>query len=218
MSPARSWSVVVPVKRTAVAKSRLTVPVPSFRPALALAFAADTLLAVRDCAVVQVLVVVTDDEAAAAAAREVGALVVGDEPDRGLNPALVHGARQARQAAPHAGVALLSADLPALRPHELARALQDAAQHPQAFVADVAGMGTTLLTAGPGAAVTPAFGPRSRARHRAAGVHEITRADIGSLRRDVDTEVDLWDAVRLGVGPTTRGVLAAMQDATGWTS
>jgi 2-phospho-L-lactate guanylyltransferase len=31
---------------------------------------------------------------------------------------------------------------------------------------------------------------------------------IASVRRDVDTEVDLWDALRLGVGPRTKAVVA----------
>jgi 2-phospho-L-lactate guanylyltransferase len=43
-----------------------------------------------------------------------------------------------------------------------------------------------------------------------AGLVEVTRTDIPTVRRDVDTEVDLADAVRLGVGPATRAVLARM--------
>jgi 2-phospho-L-lactate guanylyltransferase len=33
---------------------------------------------------------------------------------------------------------------------------------------------------------------------------------IASVRRDVDTEVDLWDALRLGVGPRTKAIAAEL--------
>jgi 2-phospho-L-lactate guanylyltransferase (CobY/MobA/RfbA family) len=31
------------------------------------------------------------------------------------------------------------------------------------------------------------------------------------VRRDVDTEADLWDAVRLGVGPRTQSVVDTLR-------
>lgn len=203
---AMPWSVVLPVKRTDVAKSRLVTVPPPVRRRLALAFAADTLAAVLPCPDVVQAVVVTDDPDAAQQAGAVGALVVDDRPSNGLNPALAFGAVQALQARPDAGVVLLSADLPALRTPELARVLAAAAAHPSAFVADASGLGTTLVAATRGQP-TPLFGRRSRARHRAAGLVEITLPDVASVRRDVDDAVDLWDAVRLGVGPATRAVL-----------
>ena len=58
-----------------------------------------------------------------------------------------------------AGTAGLAADLPALRPGELDRALRAAAHWPEAFVADAAGTGTTLYTARPGTPFRPRFGP-----------------------------------------------------------
>ncbi|RIQ15726.1 2-phospho-L-lactate guanylyltransferase, partial [Jiangella rhizosphaerae] len=126
----------------------------------------------------------------------------------GLNAALRHGAQAARSAAGDAAVASLSADLPALRPAELDRVLTAAAEHPLSFVADAAGIGTTLYAAGPGVAFEPAFGGRSRAAHRLAGAVELELDGIASVRRDVDTAVDLWDARRLGVGPRTAALLA----------
>lgn len=203
------WSAVLPIKRLTVAKSRLAVPV-AVRPALALAFATDTLAAVLACPAVGLVVVVTDDAEAADVAATMGASVVGDEPDRGLNPALVHGARRAQALRAQAPTALVSADLPALRPQELGHALSRADGVSRAFVCDAAGTGTTLLTSQRGKEIEPAFGPRSRARHRAAGMTEIVDA-LPSVRRDVDTAVDLWDAVRLGVGPATRAVLTRLE-------
>jgi 2-phospho-L-lactate guanylyltransferase len=204
-----SWSVIVPVKRPEVAKTRLADLAGSRRPAIARAFAADTVAAALACPEVAEVVVVTDDVQTAEAVTAMGATVVDDAPDAGLNAALRHGAEVARSRRPGAPTAALSADLPALRPDELAVALRAAAAHPAAFVADVAGIGTTLYAVTGGTAFRPRFGGRSRATHRAAGAVEVVLAEIPSVRRDVDDAVDLWDAVRLGVGPRT-AALAGM--------
>jgi len=208
MADSLTWTVVVPVKRTDVAKTRLTGRLEPHRRDLALAFAADTVAAALACPSVSAVVAVTDDQRAASVLLALGAHVVGDEPDAGLNPAVRHGADRARDRWPHAGVAMLSADLPALRSDELDRALQSARGHPRAFVPDASRLGTTVVTALPGTDVLVAFGRRSRARHAAAGLMEVARPDVPTVRRDVDTEADLADAVRLGVGPATRAVLA----------
>jgi 2-phospho-L-lactate/phosphoenolpyruvate guanylyltransferase len=208
MKPA-SWSVIVPVKRPEVAKTRLADLAGSRRPAIARAFAADTVAAALACPEVAEVVVVTDDVQTAEAVTAMGATVVDDAPDAGLNAALRHGAEVARARRPGAPTAALSADLPALRPDEFATALRAAAAHPAAFVADVAGIGTTLYAVTGGTPFRPRFGGRSRATHRAAGAVEVALAQIPSVRRDVDDAVDLWDALRLGVGPRT-AALASM--------
>jgi len=97
----------------------------------------------------------------------------------------------------------MAADLPALGAAELGRALAEAAQAKQAFVADAAGTGTTLYTATPGVAFSPRFGPGSRDAHRSAGAVELLLPGIDGLRRDVDTIDDLHDAARIGLGPRT---------------
>ena len=104
----------------------------------------------------------------------------------------------------------LSADLPALRPLELSRALKAAAAWPNAFVPDAAGDGTTLYTAAPGAAFRPAFGGASRSRHAAGGAAELDLDAVPGLRRDVDTPADLRDAVALGLGPRTAPLAAEL--------
>jgi 2-phospho-L-lactate/phosphoenolpyruvate guanylyltransferase len=199
--PVPQWSIVVPAKRLAVAKTRLrpltgAVGGPA-HDALVLALLADTVAAALACPSVDEVLVVTDDPAAADAVRPLGARTVADEPDRGLNPALEHGARHATGAA----VAALSSDLPALRPAQLAAALQAAAAAPRCFVADAHGTGTTLLTAA-GTALRPRFGPDSARAHRADGAVGLT-GDWPGLVRDVDTEEDLRAALLLGVGPRT---------------
>lgn len=207
------WSIVVPVKRPEFAKTRLADAVGELRPQMARAFAADTVAAAMACELVDTVIVVTDDDEAAAETALLGARVVADAPDAGLNAALHHGAQAARSERPDAAVATLSADLPALRPEELHRVLLAAAEHDVSFVADASGIGTTLYASGPGATFDPRFGGRSRAAHRAAGAVELDVPDIPSVRRDIDTAVDLWDAMRLGLGPRTGSVMVQLDAA-----
>lgn len=205
--PPLSWSVVVPVKRLARAKTRLQPPARVARAQLALAMALDTVQAAMACEAVGEVVVVCDDDEAIHALRRLGAQVVGDEPDAGLNPALRHGIGHVRRTRPESGVALLSSDLPALRPHDLSAALSAAAAYNVSVVADVAGTGTVLLTAAAGVEVHPAFGPASLMSHLAAGAVALS-APLPGLRRDVDTAADLAEARALGLGPHTTAVLA----------
>jgi 2-phospho-L-lactate guanylyltransferase len=208
-----TWSVVMPVKVLAQAKSRLaglaglTGP---RRAELALALACDTVTAVLGCDEATRVIVITDDQVAGGTLRGLGALVVPDEPRDGLNAALRHGAAYVAARWPGSGTAALSADLPALRPAELGRALRAAAAWPAAFVADAAGDGTTLYTAAPGAAFRPAFGLASRARHAAGGAVELGLDGIPGLRRDVDTPSDLRGAVALGLGPHSAPLAAEL--------
>jgi 2-phospho-L-lactate guanylyltransferase len=155
------WCLVVPVKRLALAKTRLAEVAGEHRVDLALAFALDTATAALACDVVRAVVVVTNEPDAARALTEIGALVVSDAPDAGLNPALVHGANVASRAHPGTAVGALSADLPALRSDELSAALGAAPETGTAFVRDALGIGTTTLLARRRADFVPAFGPES---------------------------------------------------------
>jgi len=204
------WSVLLPVKVLAQAKSRLAGLAGPRRAELALALACDTVTAVLRTGQAARAVVITDDPVAAAALGGLGALVVPDEPRDGLNAALRHGAAYAATRWPGCGTAALSADLPALRPAELGRALDAAAARPNAFVADAACDGTTLYTAAPGAAFRPAFGPASRSRHASGGATELDLKAIPGLRRDVDTPADLRGAAALGLGPRTAPLAAEL--------
>ena len=125
-----TWTVVMPVKVLARAKSRLAVLAGPRRSELALALASDTICAVLNCPDVAHVVVVTADPVAGPRLSALGAHVVADEPGGGLgqagglNAALAHGAAVARTRWPGSGVVALAADLPALRPAELSRALR----------------------------------------------------------------------------------------------
>src|SRR5262245_15665437 len=210
-SPNLTWSVVVPVKVLARAKSRLEGLADSEREALALAMAADTVAAAVACPLVAPVIVVSDDPVVRSELAALGARVIGDRPAAGLNQALIAGAEHAATRWPGHGRAALTADLPALSAAELATALTAASFVPQGFVADAAGSGTTLYTAKPGSAFLPRFGPRSRERHRQAGVTELDPAGIAGLRTDVDTLADLHQATLIGLGRHSAALQAAIE-------
>jgi 2-phospho-L-lactate guanylyltransferase len=155
-----SWTVLLPVKVLARAKSRLAVLAGDRRRELALALAADTVAAVLACPEVARVVVVTSDPVAGPLLAALGAVIVADEPadlvarpgsldgdaaaagaavpaglvelgvQDALNAALRHGAAVAARRWPGTGLAALTADLPALSPAELALALREAAAAP----------------------------------------------------------------------------------------
>jgi 2-phospho-L-lactate guanylyltransferase len=204
------WALVIPVKRLDVAKTRLTEFAGERRRDLALAFAADTVAAAGRCPAVRGVVVVSDDPAAIRLAEDLGCLHVPDEPDAGLNPALLHGAAAALASWPRQRVAALSSDLPALRADELSLALAAADGLVASFVSDTAGLGTTLLAAESLAAFAPRFGADSAAAPQAAGAIPLETAGLESVRRDVDTEADLSEAATLGLGRRTSQVLAGV--------
>ncbi|HET7173976.1 MAG TPA: 2-phospho-L-lactate guanylyltransferase [Nocardioidaceae bacterium] len=211
MSPTQPWTILVPVKETHLAKSRLTEFEPADRTALALAFALDTLSAALACRSVATAVAVTNDAAVRTAARRLGAEVLPDVPAAGLNPALAAAASTVR-AEGRARVAALSSDLPALTAETLSIVLDD----PPAeywFVADGRGDGTTMLGASGAIPLRPRFGPHSSAAHASNGALAVGRAGLERLRQDVDTEADLTAALRLGVGTCTARALAEMRAA-----
>jgi 2-phospho-L-lactate guanylyltransferase len=234
-----AWTVLLPVKVLARAKSRLAVLAGDRRRELALALASDTVAAVLACPEVARVVVITSDQVAGPLLAALGAIIVPDEPaDRSagrgasdsregvgaagmlgdlgvqdaLNAALRHGAAVSARRWPGTGLAALTADLPAVSPAELARALRDAASSPgpAAFVPDAAGVGTTLYAVRPGGEFRPLFGGASRARHAAAGAAELDLDVMTGLRRDVDTPDDLREALTLGAGPRTTALAAEL--------
>ena len=217
------WTVLLPVKVLAQAKSRLAAVAGERRLELALALASDTVSAVVACPAVARVIVVTSDPVAGSRLLSLGALVIPeappgvprrDVPDGSqhlLNAALLGGAAVASRRWPGTGLAALTADLPALRPAELAEALRAASDTGgAAFVPDAAGLGTTMYAVVPGAEFRPMYGGASRARHAAGGATELALDGIAGLRQDVDTPDDLRAAVALGVGPRTAGVAAEL--------
>lgn len=196
------WSLLVPVKRLDLAKTRLRLADP-VRAELALAMAIDTVTAAINTPSVDEVVVITDDKRAAKALASVGARVVDDQPDAGLNPALVHGASVATMPR----VASLSSDLPALKSRDLDVVLRAASDHALTVVSDLSGTGTTLLAATRIDGFQPAFGEGSLAAHVASGAVDVSDRAGVTLRQDVDTIEALLAAVDLGVGEHTSRVV-----------
>lgn len=211
MSDRVRWRLVIPVKETHLAKSRLHPPAPLSRPDLARAMALDTLEAVCRGLAPADVVVVTSDVQVTSAAEHRGCVVVRD-PGEGLNAAIARGLEQAQE--PGSALAVMLGDLPALRAEDLRAGLSLCAAHERAVIPDHDGRGTVLLTGSPGHPPAPSFGAGSAARH--AETAALLTPDLPRLRRDVDNLADLTAAVQLGVGPRTARLLAqAAQGAAG---
>lgn len=212
VEPRRRWHVVMPVKGGPGAKSRLGAAT-SDRAGLALAMALDCLDAVLATPGVDRALVVSDDPVTARGSRGLGADVLSPSgADGGLNAAVGEGVATCPTGV---AVAVLLADLPALRPQDLRvgldaveTALDEGAGW--ALVPDAEGTGTVLVAAEVANRIVAAFGPGSAAAHERFGAR---RLDVRSerLRRDVDTAASLTEAVGLGVGPRTRRSLGDVQ-------
>lgn len=198
------WSALIPVKALDEAKSRLLPTDDPHRAEFAISFLEDVLAALATIPLASCSVVSSDDRVRRIA-QAYGVQVIADpmalhDP---LNAAIKAGAD-----AIGGNVLVLAGDLPCLTPSVVQSVLAAAESYEStSFVSDAAGTGTTMLAIRNGSA--SAFGPRSRARHAAAGYAPLNiYGDDGvRARRDVDTPVDLWDATRIGVGAATQRVL-----------
>ncbi|MDO8731559.1 MAG: 2-phospho-L-lactate guanylyltransferase [Actinomycetota bacterium] len=202
------WTALIPVKASPFAKSRLDQD-PSTRARLSEAFLTDVLSAVTGSANISGILLVTDD--ADLHARVDPSVRIHLAEAHGLNPELAEGLRIIGGGP----VAVIAADLPCLTVDALTATLRLAHAVDRSFVTDVQGLGTTMLLANDARECVPMFGHRSHARHAQAGNVEIqpdSAADaalMARVRRDVDTALDLWDALRIGVGPATSAALSA---------
>jgi 2-phospho-L-lactate/phosphoenolpyruvate guanylyltransferase len=210
-APLSRFCVLVPVKPTALAKSRLAPLGEAARQSLVAAFAVDTVTAALASPLVGAVLVVTDDHVLAATLRGLGAHVVPDAVTDDLNGSLLQAAAEAHRRWPGLAPAAVCADLPALRTADLTGALEAASAHGTSFVPDVNGDGTTMVVALSAEEFAPHFGAGSRDAHVSEGAHELVEIDVPTLRRDVDTPDDLRDAVRLGVGERTAEVAARIR-------
>lgn len=207
-----AWVAVVPVKSLATAKSRLAPASDERRRALALAFAVDTVAALRAVPGIRTVVVVTADAAVAAEVGGADVEVLPEPAEGGLNAAITAGVDWSRFQHADAGVVVVAADLPALRSRDVAAVLRIASAHPRTVLADREGTGTTMLTGLPDTPPRPQFGSDSLARHRAEGALVIDGRNLEPAARDVDTPDHLEQARRLGIGAATVQVLDADRD------
>ena len=212
---------VIPVKRFAAAKRRLTTSIDDERrEALVAAMLEDVLEAIGEARSIARTIVVSDEPRAAAVAAAHGAEVVPDpgadtgpgESERS-DPAPAGRAdaeRSEEEGGSHsnaalAGIAraeelgatcvvLLPGDCPLLEPRELDRLLTGLPASYVAIVPDRHGSGTNALALAPPRAIRPAFGEGSCARHLAAAREAgvpFAVEELASLALDLDTPADL---------------------------
>lgn len=199
-----SPAALVALKAGEFAKSRLgSLPDP-LRRRLAWTMAVDTLRALA--AGTGHVLVVSDQPALRSRLQRLGLDVeVRSEVGRGgMNAALRQGAEALRDAG-YSTILASVGDLPALKPDSVRQVLALAKAHPRSFLADASGVGTTMLITRTGN-LDPHFQGRSAAAHHASGAVPLTTGSgptFADARRDVDTEVDLLDAVHLGLGEAT---------------
>jgi 2-phospho-L-lactate guanylyltransferase len=187
-------TAVVPVKRFAVAKSRLGPGVEEARkPELVAAMIADVLEAIGKARLVERTIVVSQEPAAADLAAAAGADLLSDFDDAGHNAAALAGIAAAEAAGARC-VALLPGDCPLLDPRELDKMLTGVPDRYVAVIPDRHGTGTNALVLAPPSAIEPSFGEGSRDRHvaaaRAAGVPYGVE-ELASLGLDLDTPADI---------------------------
>lgn len=208
-------AAILPVKRFPLAKQRLGESVAdSLRADLARAMVGDVLSALRDCAAIDATIVVTREPLVAAAASYIGAIVVEDSLEQGQSTAASLGLARALQDGFERALCV-PGDCPTLDGDELGELLADQT-HAVVIVPDRHGRGTNGLLLAPPDALSPSFGPDSRARHeqlaREAGV-SWRISYPGSLLLDIDTGGDLAVLRERLAGertkaPRTRAVLA----------
>jgi len=187
-------TAVVPVKRFAVAKSRLGPGVEETRkPELVAAMLADVLEAIGKARLIERTIVVSREPAAGDLAAAAGADLLSDFDDAGHSAAARVGIAAAEAAGARC-VALLPGDCPLLDPRELDKMLTGVPDPYVAVIPDRHGTGTNALVLAPPSAIEPSFGEGSRDRHvaaaRAAGI-PFGVEELPSLGLDLDTPADI---------------------------
>jgi len=203
--PVTTWTAIVPIRSLTDGKTRLAgYPGASV---LTEAFAKDVIAACMACPEIDNVALVSPDPRVVDLAEASGCIGIAETDSDGINDAIAHARRELPAA--RSIVAILG-DLPCIDGDSLSAVLNAAGEHETSFVSDTAGTGTTIwCTSDPSA--RSHFGHHSRAEHRAAGAIELglqqTSPEWARARRDVDTDIDLWDAARLGLGPATRAIV-----------
>lgn len=207
-----TWTAIIPVRSFTEGKSRLLLDprdgAPLDRYEMIRAFTTDVVRACSASSHITRTVVVSPDEQVIEHARACGADVAVETQPSGINEAVTFARSDV-----HGPIAVILGDTPCLTGSILDVVLDAAAGHDVSFVPDAAGVGTTIWChSGPSPAHSH-FGHHSRADHRLHGAYELGDGEHSyewaRARRDVDTDVDLWDAHRLGLGETTQQLLTS---------
>jgi 2-phospho-L-lactate guanylyltransferase len=188
-------AAILPVKRFALAKQRLSSSAPAaVRLELARAMVLDVLRALALVAAIERTIVITDEPEIAAAARRHGATVLADTAAAGQSAAVALGIERAR-ADGFERVLCVPGDCPALDPGDVQGLLLTEPHRPEVvIVPDRHGAGTNGLLLAPPDVIDPSFGPDSCERHRSLANACGARCRLEhppSLLLDIDTGEDL---------------------------
>lgn len=208
-----SWALV-PVKRFDRAKSRLADALDGpARAGLAAAMLEDVLDVLIRSKLFAGTLVVTSDPDAAAIARRLGAAVIEDVANDGVNAAVAQGVRRLSWWGA-ARVTIVPSDVPLLTVEEIGALVAAGILSPVAMTPATRDGGTNLLALCPIDVIAPAFGADSLSRHVDAAVKAGVEPSIVPLKGagvDIDVPADL-DAVRRSVaGTRTRLSLARLE-------
>lgn len=207
----RIWSVI-PVKRFAVAKRRLSPVLDGEeRAALARLMFEDVLdVLLQSKAVLGGVAVVTSDKNAATLARSRGATVVLDSDDNGINAAVHLTIEQI--VGEDDGIIVVPSDIPQLTPLVIAAAVQAVASpRTMAIAAAADDGGTNLLGCRPARAIPLRFGRHSFERHCRAATRAgltVQTLQLPELLFDIDRPEDLRRFVALGSRTRTHEFLS----------
>jgi 2-phospho-L-lactate guanylyltransferase len=184
-------SLVLPVKATNQAKSRLALPRDARRH-LALSLAYQSLGIATACLPPGQVYVVTSDPNVGRQVMAEGANLIDEGPVGGLNRAAELGLAKAAARSPEHTVVVMVADLPELTADALRAFFHviQAARDVPLHVADSSGVGTTMVASPPGFTSQMVFGRDSSARFGALGYRAAHHVSP-SLRTDLDTLDDL---------------------------
>ena len=189
---------VVPVKRVAEAKSRLSrVLSPSDRMKLLFAMLEDVLHAISSSRSVERLVIVSADSAVLELAPSYGAEALKEE-RAGLNEAIQQATDWCASEGAQATL-VLPADLPLITPMDVDNVTLPLATSNVVLVPSSDGQGTNALGRRPPRAIPPRFGANSLSKHLAearARDLEVKLVRSERLSLDVDEPEDLVELLR----------------------
>jgi 2-phospho-L-lactate/phosphoenolpyruvate guanylyltransferase len=204
---------VLPVKPFARAKTRLERALAaSERVTLARLMFEDVLDALMACRdIFACTVVVTTDPQAAALARRLGAGVLADSADCGINAAISSAVRNLSVDADDA-LLVVPSDIPQVTRVALAQAAAAVAAERTVVIAGAArDGGTNLLACRPVHAIPPLFGPDSFERHRSTALRagfSVQILTLAELSLDVDRPDDLCHFLKLNSNTRSHAFLS----------
>ncbi len=209
------WAIV-PVKRLSAAKSRLAPRLSlRHRRELVCSLLTRTLGILASEKRIAGILVVGRDRAVRAIAANHGAKFVLEKTNDGLNRALARATREAVRRGANT-VMVLPADLPLMKPMDIADTLKPARKPPFLRIApDHTGHGTNLLLAAPPGLIRFFFGEDSFRRHAAAGRRAGAKVSVirrASLAQDLDCPEDLARFSELGITGSTKNTKKNLKD------